>query len=320
MRLIFTILLIGLFKADAQIVINASAPYRPFGGVGNLLLNEYPNAQIAFSLRKLDKDYTGNCIRIRRDSTGQAETDIGFDASGVIDTNAIKNFIRNNSAFVTIWYDQTGNSFNHINTVTTEQPRIALNGTIERNNGEVAILFDGSNDALRFSANTGIFQNVAGGSIYSVHRYVANPTTGRIIYFASVNTNSGNTRFALGGGLTSNRHSIITRRLDADGSSILSGSTATNTTNQILISAQCDWANGDGFIYLNTSSDATNTSFTTNGNTSNTNSINSCIGAIKTNAVNANNINAHIFEIIIYNNINNRTGIETNMNTYYGIY
>jgi len=147
-----------------------------------------------------------------------------------------------------------------------------------------------------------------------------NPTTGKIIYFASINTNTGNTRFALGGGFTSNRHSIISRRLDADVSSVLSGSTATNTTNQILITAQCDWGNGDGFIYLNTSYEATNTSFTTNGNTSNTNSTNSCIGGIKTDPLNVNNINAHIFEIIIYNNITNKSGIETNINSYYGIY
>jgi hypothetical protein len=319
MRFTFVILLFCGLGADAQMIIKAHPNYVPLASA-NLLLDEYPNARIAFSLRKLSKNYSGNCIRIRRDSTGQAETDIGFDASGIIDTNAIKNFIRNNSAFVTIWYDQTGNSGNHINTVATEQPRIALNGIIEKNNNEVAILFDGSNDVLRFSANTTIFQNVPNGSIYSVYRYVNNPTTGKIIYFASINTNTGNTRFALGGGFTSNRHSIISRRLDSDASSVLSGSTATNTINQILITAQCDWGNGDGFIYLNTSSEATNTSFTTNGNTSNTNSTNSCIGGIKTDLLNVNNINAHIFEIIIYNNITNKSGIETNINSYYGIY
>jgi hypothetical protein len=37
------------------------------GGV-NLLLDDYPNAAVAYSLRKLRTDYTGNSIRVRRSS------------------------------------------------------------------------------------------------------------------------------------------------------------------------------------------------------------------------------------------------------------
>ena len=46
----------------------------------------------AYSLRKLDDSYSGAAIRIRRDSDN-TETDIGFDAEGNLDIDAIKSFL-----------------------------------------------------------------------------------------------------------------------------------------------------------------------------------------------------------------------------------
>lgn len=64
----------------------ASNPITP------LLLDTYPNAAVAYSLRKLRTSYTGSAIRVRR-SSDNAEQDFGFDNSGDLDVNSIENFV-----------------------------------------------------------------------------------------------------------------------------------------------------------------------------------------------------------------------------------
>ena len=59
------------------------------------LLDQYPNAAVAYSLRKLRESYTGSAIRVRR-NVDSAELDIGFTSTGDLDTNAIVNFFGNN--------------------------------------------------------------------------------------------------------------------------------------------------------------------------------------------------------------------------------
>jgi len=153
MRYILIILVFLSVGANAQMVIKAHANYRPYAQpAANLLLDDYPNAAAAYSLRKLDKDYTGSCIRIRRDSTGQAETDIGFDASGVVDTNAIKSFLRNNSGRVVRWYDQSGNGRDKTNATQSRQPEIAFLGDIKRTNGKPCINFQDLNVLISSSS------------------------------------------------------------------------------------------------------------------------------------------------------------------------
>ena len=68
--------------------ISASAisPYNRIRGgaagpAGTLLLDLYPGAVAAYSVRKLSSAYTGDAIRVRVDTTGQPTYDIGFDAN-----------------------------------------------------------------------------------------------------------------------------------------------------------------------------------------------------------------------------------------------
>ena len=142
MMRILIILLLFVSRVQGQI-INASAPYKP----PQLLLDQYGGAAAAYSLRKLNSSYTGACIRVRRDSTGQAESDIGFDNNGYIDTVALKNFVRNNSGYIVTWYNQADSSGvfgvrNATQSVQSNQPRIMLNGTIDRANSKPAIQFN----------------------------------------------------------------------------------------------------------------------------------------------------------------------------------
>ena len=87
------------------------------------LLDDYPGAAAAYSLRKLDKNYSGDAIRVRRASNND-EQDIGFDTYGDLDTSALTTFCSGTDGFVKVWYDQSGNGNDATQTTTSAQPKI----------------------------------------------------------------------------------------------------------------------------------------------------------------------------------------------------
>jgi hypothetical protein len=114
--------------------------------LGFYLLDRYPGAVAAYSLRKLRIQYTGPVVRVRR-SSDNAEMDIGFDFSrdgSVLDENALLSFVGGGDGFVTRWYDQSGNGVDQARTIANQQPQIVTNGTIYRDNGKPALWFNGS--------------------------------------------------------------------------------------------------------------------------------------------------------------------------------
>lgn len=104
-----------------------------------LLLDTYPGAAAAYSLRKLRTAYTGSAIRVRR-SSDNTETDIGFVAN-VLDTSALTTFVGAGSGFVSIWYDQSGNAYDLLQTTTANQPRIVNAGVVDVLNSKPVIKF-----------------------------------------------------------------------------------------------------------------------------------------------------------------------------------
>ena len=116
------------------------------------LLDVYGSAKVAYSLRRLRASQT-NAITIRR-SNDNATQDIGFVGQD-LDTAAITSFVGSNDAFITKWWDQSGNGNDLTRVTNSEQPRIVSGGTIQlARNSKPAIFFDGSNDY--FTLNTGI--------------------------------------------------------------------------------------------------------------------------------------------------------------------
>jgi len=56
------------------------------GPGGNPLLDDYPNAAAAYSVRLLRTAYSGSALRVRRNAAPFDEQDIGFDSNGDLDT------------------------------------------------------------------------------------------------------------------------------------------------------------------------------------------------------------------------------------------
>ena len=169
MRIAIAFLLLPFF-ADAQIVRAwpfYTAPEEAAAAT-NLLLDSFPGAAVAYSLRKLDKDYTGSAIRVRRKSDN-TESDIGFSGN-YLDTAALKTFAgtgATDTAWVVTWYNQADSSGifgvrNATMSTAANQPIIVRSGVIIYMGSSPAIRFDGINDYLltsnyNFSTTSKIF-------------------------------------------------------------------------------------------------------------------------------------------------------------------
>ena len=123
-------------------------PFRFETGAAQLLLDTYTSSLAAYSIRKLSSSYSGSAIRIRRDSDN-TEQDFGFDSNGELDTTSIETFCSPSSnAYVTIWYDQSGNGNDAVQSTASQQPQIVSLGSVLTNYGKPSIVFDGTNDWL----------------------------------------------------------------------------------------------------------------------------------------------------------------------------
>lgn len=109
-----------------------------------LLLDLYPGASAAYSLRKLDQNYTGFAVQVRRISDN-ATQDIGF-VNNEFDSATLTAFASNTTAAVTIWYDQSGNGNNLTNGTALEQPKFTVV------NGKYALSFIASSGQRLISA------------------------------------------------------------------------------------------------------------------------------------------------------------------------
>jgi hypothetical protein len=140
-------LLAGLNDTDATAETRGTLPLslkmvRTVGAAAtDLLLDTYTGASAAYSVRKLDKDYTGYCMKVREDS-GDTEADIGFDGSGDLDTAAIATHCGSANGYVVTWYDQSGNTNNATQSTSGSQPQIYNGTAVITDNGKPALDWD----------------------------------------------------------------------------------------------------------------------------------------------------------------------------------
>jgi len=251
------------------------------------LLDDYPNAAAAYSLRRLRSAYTGSAIRVRR-SSDNTEQDIGFTALGGLDTSSLTTFCGAGNGFVTTWYDQSGNLRNATQSTAGNQPQIVSSGSVININSKPSLKFDGSNDnfTILFS---GIITNL---SVNKVEKW-------NIL-------NSGQVSQSFNASIGPYFHWTQNANSWAN---YLNGSitNTTATTNQTLFS----FYDANGF-YENNILKASRTTVSSSFSEF-------TLGAYNGNTLNA---NVNIQEMIIWTTqqVNNRNGISTNINTYYGIY
>ncbi|RYE16677.1 MAG: hypothetical protein EOP51_25355, partial [Sphingobacteriales bacterium] len=123
------------------------APVKSYGQ--NVLdmagLDASVTVEAAYSIRKLSSSYSGPAITVRRVAGSPLTTDIGFTASGDLDTSALKTFAEpTGTVYVTKWYDQSGRGRDVAQTAPLKQPMIVNAGFIYYNDGRPAIWFDGA--------------------------------------------------------------------------------------------------------------------------------------------------------------------------------
>jgi hypothetical protein len=270
----------------------------------SLLLDLYP-ATAAFSVRKLRTAYTGACMRVRR-SSDNTEQDIGF-SGGELDTASLLSFVGANNGFVVTWYDQSGSN-NITRPVLSQQPKIVSSGVVDSKGLKPSISFDGSDDVLVYSSPIVALNSGSQFSIFNVHH---SNLLNTIRTFWTTST-GGSANQMRGFGDTRNIASPINFFVNNSGGTGFSAtlSTTRNNTDQRLQVSVMDSGNVmRGFDNGATGGTATYTGTYANNILQLGNGAN---GAL----------NGGVQEFIIFdtNQLANRTAIETNINTYYGIY
>ena len=170
-----------------------------------LLLDDYPNAAAAYSLRKLRTAYSDSAIRVRR-STDNAEQDIGF-VNNELDTASLSSFAGSNNAYVTTWYDQSGNGNDATQSTASKQPIIVTSGVVAELNAEPTMTFS---SPFLMELNLSQYPFTSGGSATeksifavalnnsTVNQNLYNIADGRDIYALTYNRSGNNTYGFLG--------------------------------------------------------------------------------------------------------------------------
>ena len=269
------------------------------------MLDAYPSAAAAYSTRLLRGAYYGSsAIRVRR-SSDNTELNIGFTTSGNLDTSALTTFAGGGDAFVTTWYDQSGNTRNSLQSTAGNQPQIVSAGSVLLQNGKPSIQFaSGSlaglegvwSQTLTTESNFGVFamnnasynygrvlSQGGNGNDYDAGAYI--PIIRNALLQEVCSFTSGGVASV---GITYDTQTLV--------SSIHSG---TQVANKVNNNAEVTAA---GALNLN----VTRTS----------------IGAQTSTSSGTGYLDGTVQEIVIYysDQTVNKTGISTNINTYYGIY
>jgi hypothetical protein len=113
-----------------------------------LLLDLYPNAAAAYSLRQL-RAGVANVVRVRRSSDN---TEADFTAAQVSDGSLATWVGAGNDGFVRTWYDQSGGVNHAVQSTTANQPQIISSGSLVFEGSKPALSFNGTSQFLQASS------------------------------------------------------------------------------------------------------------------------------------------------------------------------
>ena len=273
------------------------------------LLDEYPNAAAAYSLRKLRALYSGSAIKVRR-ASDNALQDIGFDSlTNELDVTSLESFCSGTDGFVQTWYDQSGNGVNATQTTAAEQPKIVSIGSTILEGTKPTIQWDGSNDKLALSPV------ITGATARSF--FIANKldSTGGAGEGGLISLNEGSNPLGSAYRILRENSDIRLRVSGSSGFSYPSGTTALDYN--VLTNIWTSGGSQDAEFWSN----GVSAPFST-GTSSNLNTVNTGNHFIGWYDASVRTLNGNIQEMIIYasDQSSNRTGIETNINNFYSIY
>ncbi|WMW77321.1 putative Ig domain-containing protein [Flavobacterium sp. 20NA77.7] len=161
----------------------------------------FATATAAYSLRRLSPSYIGNAIRVRR-SSDNTEQDIGFDGSGNLNQTSLISFVGSSNGYVTIWYDQSGNARNVLQSTIANQPQIVSNGSLITRAGKPVVYFPTDPAYLQVNANLGL------PATYAIVTGVDNLTTSNLALTHFGTSNGIGTRIGVGGQLIASKRGI----------------------------------------------------------------------------------------------------------------
>jgi len=256
------------------------------------LLDSFPGAQAAYSLRKVNSSYTGPCLTVRR-SSDNATTNIGFFRY-TVDTDAILNFVGSGNGFVTTWFDQSGRGINVSQGTNANQPLIVNTGSLYTRGGKPSIYFIRANSNFLRSSTISVVQPISFFSAGKTEFTDPNVQAGGIVGSNSAGISTG--------------HNSVFKKVATRAGVFVPASTAANNNAMIAYGL----ANGVNSETYN------NLILESSGNSGTGGMVRIDIGL----DAGSNYYEGHIHEAIIYNSnqSSNRLRIQTNMNGYYLIY
>jgi hypothetical protein len=303
-------------RVGGRTPVGGTAPY-----VG--LLDTYPNAAAAYSVRLLKSDYTGNAIRVRR-SSDNTEQNIGFDGSGNLDTTALTSFCSGTNGFVTTWYDQSGNLQNAVQTTAINQPQIVSAGSIVTVNSKIAMQFDATNDKLNIPTSTSYFKFLHDGNKWFSSLVNRINGSGGMAVFGNNSGTSTQTGIYVEKTSSNKIDILISNSSGSVPTSTVKLTTSTtyniNTQNLLILDADVSNATANDRLKVYINNSTANQGNTLSNSPSSGNA--SFDFQLATYGNNSGSLNGFYQEIVIWNSnqSSNKTGIESNINTYYGIY
>ena len=292
------------------------------------VLDLYPNAKVAYSTRLLRSAYSGNAIRVRR-SGDNSEADFGF-VNGVISIASIQAFCiaggGTQNGFLVTWYDQSGNGLNATQSTAANQVQCVASGVWSNTfgtNSKASFNFDG----LKFyviGSPTSIFTFTGNGSVF-IPNQITSLAPNRYGAFISQ------------GSTTPTRNSLSLAYQDFPGAPLIYNAdefafrsfkdtnALTINTNYLTTWKWQNWStsnsNGNSVIRVNSSARSLTLGATAPlALGANRVYLGASNDTLSPNA--SSTLYAYMPELIAYDSDQtaNFSGIETNINSYYGIY
>lgn len=119
------------------------------------LLDDYPNAAAAYSVRLLSSTYSGPLVRIRKETGGNPEKDFYADSNNELSLSSgdgggttLGSWIGSNNGYIVTWYDQSGSNNDATQSSASAQPQILSSGSLITMGGASKAAIEGSTSSL----------------------------------------------------------------------------------------------------------------------------------------------------------------------------